>query len=568
MDDLSRQKHLAFRTQNDLKIKPNNYLKPTFTGFDGKEYPLVLRNYQVQMILQLALTKRFVVGDDCGLGKTLEVIAALTTLWSQNPNNKVIVLTTKSATEQWVSEFFKFTQGIQAYAYVGTPNKRLKIWETFTSSEGPTALVMGYRTAVRDYGQMQEFKGFTLILDEASNFKTPNSQIHKMTYHLALQADRVYGLTATLIKNHLMEAYGIFRVIVPDLFPSSALKYMHEYCIVEMLSIPRSPRKIPRIVGYRQEKIADFRKVIEPYYLGRAKHEVASELPSLTFTTREVDMYPHEWDKYVEALSGVLEVGNNSGETEEKEVTKLTAVVYCQEIVDHLGLIDCEGESSKLEALVEMLTEGDLEGEKVIIFSRFKCMVNIIMDELKKHKIKAVRVTGDEDTKQREEAKKAFQNPDDLTRVICITMAGGDAINLQTASAIVFYDSPWSAGDYLQILGRMVRIGSVNTKCLAMHLIAKGRKKTIDHRVLEVLNKKMDLVEAVLGKRVLEEGSLLTNGGNEIDEIFAGLRDDAKNSNPLLKGSKKPKSVTKATTPKVIIEEDTQDIDAILASLL
>ena len=91
----------------------------------------------------------------------------------------------------------------------------------------------------------------------------------------------------------------------------------------------------------------------------------------------------------------------------------------------------------------------------------------------------------------------------------------------------MFYDSPWSAGDYIQILGRMIRIGSKHDRCYAIHMVARN---TIDARVMGVLRKKMKLVEQVMGKRIKGEGmeDIEVSADNSIDDIFAALKVDAK----------------------------------------
>jgi SWI/SNF-related matrix-associated actin-dependent regulator 1 of chromatin subfamily A len=259
--------------------------------------------------------------------------------------------------------------------------------------------------------------------------------------------------------------------------------------------------------------------------LGRAKFEVASELPSLTTKVVEVGLSDIQKIKYKEALAGLLSVGTKSGNPEDKEVTKLTAVTYCQQIVNHPSLIDCEGESEKLDALLELLTEGDLVGEKVIVFSRFRKMIDIIMLALAKANIKAVRITGSENEDQREAAQKAFQDLNGETKVICITTAGSDAINLQAAKAMILYDTPWSAGEFLQLIGRMIRIGSIYDRCYAIHLVAK---RTIDAKIMQVQKKKMALIEAVLGKRIKGDGDATTviSVDNDISDLFNSLKED------------------------------------------
>jgi SNF2 family DNA or RNA helicase len=107
-------------------------------------------------------------------------------------------------------------------------------------------------------------------------------------------------------------------------------------------------------------------------------------------------------------------------------------------------------------------------------------------------------------------------------------MAAAEGVNLQLAKAVIFYDTPWSAGDYLQIVGRMIRIGSIHDKVFSYHICAP---KTIDERVMKTLKAKMGLIEAVLGKRLKEDGEsdqVFEVGQSELADIFDGLLQDAK----------------------------------------
>jgi len=513
------------RTRTDLQTRPTPLLKLKFIALDGSEREVKLRYYQVQGVMHLLAMKRFLLGDDTGLGKTLQSIAALCFLWERKPDLKVVILTTKSAVEQWASEFERFTTIPRPLVCRGNPAQRTKIREKFMATEGPAVMVMGYRSAVQDLTEIQEWGGFILITDEATAYKNQKTQCHQVIRHLSMRAERHWALTATMIKNELVEGWGIYNALVPGLFGNHN-SFLNEYCITRMVKLPKSNRQIPMIVGYRQRDIDAFREKIDPYFLGRAKFEVASELPPLSTKHVKVTLTKFQQEKYAEALSGLLAVGKGD-QAEEKEVTKLTAVTYCQQIVNHPELIGCDGDSDKLDTLLDLLTEGDLADQKVIVFSRFKKMVDIMLLALKKAGIKATRITGDEDEKARKANQDAFQDPKSEIRVICITTAASEAINLQAAKAIVFYDTPWSAGEYLQLLGRMIRIGSTHDRCYAIHLNAVD---TIDERVAKVLTKKMDLVERVLGKRIKGEDDANTIVGveNDISDLFSTLVEDAK----------------------------------------
>jgi SNF2 family DNA or RNA helicase len=324
-----------------------------------------------------------------------------------------------------------------------------------------------------------------------------------------------------------MEAWAIYKVTVPHLFGAKT-HFMREYCITRDQPIPGSRRRIQIVVGHRKRDIEAFREHIDPYFLGRPKHEVAQELPPLTTKVVNCELSKPQKNKYAEALQGLLEyIDPETGELTEREVTKLTAVTVCQQIVNHPCLVDCDGDSGKLDTLLDVL-ENELEGEKVIIFSRFRAMVDILEAEIEAKKIKTCRITGAESGDERLASQKAFQDPESETKVCLITMAAAEGVNLQLAKAVIFYDTPWSAGDYLQIIGRMIRIGSIHDKVYSYHICAP---KTIDERVMKTLKAKMNLIEAVLGKRLKEDGeddAVLEVGQSEIADLFDGLLDDAR----------------------------------------
>ena len=153
-------------------------------------------------------------------------------------------------------------------------------------------------------------------------------------------------------------------------------------------------------------------------------------------------------------------------------------------------------------------------------------MIDILGKHFKKRKIEYVRVTGDENDKQRKAAKARFQDPKSKVRVCCITMAGAEAINLQAGKAVIFYDTPFSGGDFLQILGRIHRIGSEHDKIYAIHLVMRD---SVDGRVMQALRRKIKIINATLGKRYLDSNDtpVQVSTQNDISQIFQALQQDA-----------------------------------------
>jgi SNF2 family DNA or RNA helicase len=333
-----------------------------------------------------------------------------------------------------------------------------------------------------------------------------------------------------------MEGYGIYKVIRPDTFGTKS-SFLNVYCITELQRV-KGGGKVPIVVGYHN--LDHFRQVIDPFFYGRAKQDVSTELPALT--TREVicELSKVEDRKYKEALEGVLELGD--GEVRDFTDTKqLTSLIYLQEVCNSLALLkfddggfgpSFEGRSAKEAALVDLLTE-EFDGEKVIIYTRFASHIPRIQTILAKEGIKSVAISGSMGDKDRKKSQDAFQDLKGKVKVIIITDAGSEAINLQAASAMILFDSPWSWGRYVQLLGRMIRIGSPHQNVLAIHLITRrpglsGKKaETIDSKVVQKLRKKKGLIDQVIGEAAI--GALkFDRSEGDIKDLLHSLRETVK----------------------------------------
>jgi SNF2 family DNA or RNA helicase len=529
------------RVDPDPKLAPCPYLRSDFVNLAGEKEVLRLRNYQKQGIHHLLRMNRLVLGDATGLGKTLETIVALAVMWQANPAYRVIVVTPKSAVRQWAGEVARFTTGIDTIVVQGGLAERKKAYEDFfnSPSERRVILLLNYHILVRDWkeGRVQPLKPdgqpdpkqpvkpglldaytravpvLTAVLDEATAFKSMRTKTWETIRELSDRCTRVYGLTATLLKNRLEEGYSIFQAILPGLFGTKT-SFLDTYCVTKLQPTSRG-MKIPIIVGYKNLDL--FRDRIDPFFLGRQKHVVEAELPVLTSITRECQLSAAEEAKYLEALNGILELGDGTIKDYEQHKA-FVSLIFCQQVVDSLSLLKFnDGDvvdshkvdtlSAKEAELVDLVTGDDLNNEKVIVYTRFESHVERLQKLLAAADVKSVRITGKESDAERQKAQKAFQNLDSPTKVVFITDAGSEAINLQAAKALIFFNSPWSWGAYLQILGRMIRIGSPHKGVLVYHLVASRQGYgddddggTIDEHVLRLLRSKKNLIDKVLGE--------------------------------------------------------------------
>lgn len=558
------------RVSKTLELKPTPLLRDTIVGLDGQAQPFKMRYYQSQGVLHMMMLPRMVLGDDCGLGKTLETIATFCYLWGREAKYRMIVVAPKSALRQWAAEIRRFTTDISTYVTTDeSPQKgespveaRKRVYEAWAQAPADqhAVLILNYATLVRDWNHggfqpprvngklskepvkpglldaLTQREHLVVVFDEATAFKSISTKTSEIARFLAARATRCYGLTATLLKNNLLEGFSIFKVIKPTVFDTKT-RFLDEYCHVTHQQVGR--QRVPLVTGYKN--LEKFRDTIDPFFLGRKKHQVATELPALTTRKITFRLNGPEDAKYTEALNGVLELGD--GELREFEENKaLVSLGYCQQVVNSLSLLQFkEGDiidefsaieskthkvgtlGSKEQAFVDLVS-GELDGQKVIVYTRYASLVDRLQTILKQDGIQSVRITGKENDKARKAAQDAFQDLQSKTQVCFITAAGSEAINLQAAIAIVFFDAPWSWGDFVQTLGRMIRIGSPHQAVLAFHLVAerggnRDDRKTIDHHVLQLLSKKKAMIDQVLGDAVV--GALkFDKSGSPVRELL------------------------------------------------
>ena len=518
------------RLRKDLKMLPCPYMKPETS----------LRYYQTVGSLNMLMSNRMLLGDSPGTGKTIQTISTQAVLKQKDPTMKFLVATIKSSKRQWGKEFAKFSQGMtyhvlqDDYKPIGGKAKLtgFKAREAqYKDFKDVDVLITGYHPIKEDYKLLVECRGpnFMVVFDECQEFKNEKTKAYLGACHLSERAVRVVGLSATPIKNRLLEFYHILAVLVPGVFPGIT-RFKQIFCKEQLVAIPAKggKRYVKQVVGYKNLDM--FRASIEPYFLARATQDVSDELPKLIARRVEVELSDVQRKLYAEALSGVIyqkrvkqklydymevlkaagtpptlaqretlialkEKYDESMMDDAMAKNKGAALTFCQQIANGPGWIGEEGSSPKEDEFRRLVAD-ELASEKIIVFTRFESGIERLSNILKEEGIKFARVSGKENGKQREDAMMAFQDMEGDTRVIFITNAGSAAINLQAASVEIFYDTPWSFGDLCQTIGRAQRIGSVHANVLVIHLVTEG---TIDAHVLDVLGEKKWLTDQIMG---------------------------------------------------------------------
>lgn len=526
-----------------------------------------------------------VLGDSAGLGKTLQSISGYAFHLQKDPSLKLLIITPKSAAYQWKEEFEKFSKDIsvhiltnkygkikdkkEEYGYVEDLKKNRIKHKTLRGFDARKAqydtvkddvFISTYYTVQEDYEFLiqNRLPNYMVVYDECQAFKGEKTKTFFGANEIAQKASKVYGLSATIIKNRLEEAYNIYRVIVPGLFGSKQ-KFYNNFTIRKKMKIWRKGRNryFNKIVGY--QNLSKFQETIDPYFLIRRTREVASELPRLISKKIKIQMTDAQVRFYKEALSGDLYkkiirdkyfrikeyIDSNpnakDSDYEKYEIlqqkydesltsdgmrkNKIAALAYCQLVANGPAWINEEGKSSKVEEF-HRLFDQELSTEKVIVFTRFKSGIKHLEKVLDKLELKHARITGDETDEQRTKARQSFQDPKSNVSVIFITYAGSAALNLQSANVIVFYDTPWSYGDLYQTIGRAQRIGSLYEHIYLIHLVCE---KTIDEHVIQILESKKSLINDIMGDIAegaidfKEDRKMFKEEEGEVDALYSSV---------------------------------------------
>lgn len=498
-------------TAEKLNLKPNGILDLN----TGKSPYL----YQRRAGLLMLLRSRMVLGDDVGLGKTLETILMMSYVKAARPETKFLIFTEKNALLQWLEELALWAPSLKVRILTADTHPDIKSRITAMRTHGMDVIITSYSMLNKYHSYLKEGMQprWVFIADEPDIFKNTQTVAHTNGFDLVNGpggACRAYGLTATIIGNRLSEAFGILRVVAPGTF-SSELEFEKNFCII------RRRKGHRKIVGYKN--LDQFRSKISPVFFGRLQDdpEVEQDLPDVITKDVPIQLSVKQSWKVVEAMDRILEMANG----EVQQLAPLPAMTMAQILTDDPRVKDFDIKGSKTEALVETL-QGSLKGERVVVYSKFRSVIDKIEEDLEKVKIPCVRITGKEKTSQRDEAKRRFMSDgEDHIPVLLMTKAGQRAMNLQKGGHLFFFDLPWAYDLYRQTIGRLKRTGSSHKKIGVYRYLAVlhpevakqvGTEKTIDHHTLSILMKKFELWKALTDDAKEIEGV----NGNDVQEIF------------------------------------------------
>lgn len=420
-----------------------------------------------------------ILADDMGLGKTLQTLTLIQKAKDVDGHHPSLVVCPTSVVFNWEAEIDKFVPDLKCLNLTGSSRKDL-----FNRIEKSDIVITSYALIRRDIAELKKHNFRFIILDESQNIKNYES----LTAQCAkkLNSNHRIALSGTPIENRLSELWSVFDYLMPGfLYDLDEFNYRY--------SVPIQDR------GDRSVE-SRLKKQIFPFILRRMKRDVAKDLPDKVENIAYCKMTPAQKDLYLDVLDSTREEIYNQVASQGFEKSRMSifaALLRLRQICNYPGIYDKEGklgeiESGKFEHLKEMLEEIISEGHRILLFSQFVQMLDVIKDWFDKTGVKYEYLTGE--TKNRQERVERFNSDESIPVFLISLKAGGTGLNLTGADYVIHYDPWWNPAVEDQATDRAHRIGQTK-KVFVYRMITKG---SIEEKIMKLKERKRDLVDSII----------------------------------------------------------------------
>lgn len=458
------------RRQYELKVQSGEW--------PAQETKVPLFPYQREGMLHLAFTERALLADEMGLGKTIQAIAACSLLHRLGKAEHILVVTPASLKTEWEEQIGRFTD-LPYQLVFGSMGRRLMAY-----SSAPFFTIVNYEQMVRDSLAVNaRLRPDVVVLDEAQrikNWDTKTAQAIKR-----LKSRYAFILTGTPIENRIDELHSLMSFIDPAAL-GPLFRFNRNFYELNEHGHP---------IGCRNLDVLHAR--IRPYLLRRRKADVETELPARTQQNNLVRMSPAQQDAYQPHAAQVTRLMNIAARRplSQQEQEKLQReLAMMRMICDSIYILDpTDRTCPKLAELEKILDDCRQNGAKVIVFSEWERMLDLVRDLCQKNGIGYAWHTGSVPQKRRRVEINTFKN-DPYCRVFLSTDSGATGLNLQNASVVINCDLPWNPARLEQRIARAWRKNQ-NKPVTVINLISED---TIEHRMLATLAAKQTVAESVL----------------------------------------------------------------------
>jgi len=443
-----------------------------------------LRDYQKTGFAWLQFLSQYNLGgilaDDMGLGKTLQVLAHI--LQEKNSGNlkfPCLIVVPTSLLSNWQSEIRKFTPSLSSLVLTGT--SRHKIYPNIDQVD---IVIISYGVMIRDVKILSEINFHMHILDEAQAIKNAKTRAAKVAS--TIKANQRLCLSGTPIENHLGELWSLFNFLMPG-FLGSQKQFEHIY-------------QIPIEKEQNQDRQADLSKRVSPFMLRRTKSEVAKELPEKTEIVQIIELNEAQANLYETVrltMSDEIKQAMQKTQGNTNKIIIGNALLRLRQICCHPALLKLDSiteahDSAKLNWLTTVLPNMIEEGRKILLFSSFTSMLDIIQEHLKTLGIDSIMLTGKTPATKRGALIDRFQAGESPVFLISLK-AGGAGINLTTADTVIHFDPWWNPAAESQASDRAHRIGQ-DKNVFVYKLITKG---TVEQKIQKLQKHKSAIAQGI-----------------------------------------------------------------------
>lgn len=432
--------------------------------------------YQLDGIAFAVGAGRSVLADEMGLGKTIQGVGVAELLARQTGIERVLVICPASLKSQWRIEIQRFCErSVQLVA--GPAAEREQQYRG-----GAFFTVCNYEQVLRDYLSIERTKWDLIILDEAQRIKNWEAKTSRIIK--GLRSPFALVLTGTPLENRLDDLYSVVEFI-DDRRLGPAYRFFHQHRVADEKG---------RVRGYKN--LDALREQLKPVLLRRTRVSVQLEVPSRSTEIVRIPPTDEQLELHVANMRVVSSIIRKSYISEMDLLRLRRALMAARMSADSTFLVDKQppGYSTKLARLAELLESLLAEADrKILIFSEWTTMLNLIEPLLKALQVQYVRLDGSVPQKARQQLVATFQK-DPECRVFLTSNAGSTGLNLQAANTVINVDLPWNPALLEQRIGRAHRMGQ-KRKVQVYLMITEG---TIEENLLVTLAAKHELAAAVL----------------------------------------------------------------------
>ena len=425
-----------------------------------------------------------ILADDMGLGKTVQILSVILSYIEESNDSKTsIVVSPSSLTLNWLNEAKKFAPNLKVQVIRGTSAERKRLIENIDKYD---LIITSYDLLKRDIQYYKEYSFRYAIADEAQYLKNSTTQNAKAIKQIKSMSR--FALTGTPIENSLAELWSIFDFIMPGyLFNYKDFKTKYETPIVK---------------DEDEKSLKKLKMLIEPFILRRTKKEVLTELPEKTVTVLNNEMDEEQEKLYLTYLAQAKEeladeIENNG--FEKSQIKILALLTRLRQICCHpkLFIENYKGHSSKLDQCMEIVEDATEAGHKILIFSTYTSMFDLLEKELGARNINYFKLTGSTKVDERIKMVDEFNETNNAKVFLISLKAGGTGLNLTGADMVIHYDPWWNLSAENQATDRAYRIGQKNN----VQVYKLITKNSIEEKIYELQKRKSELAQNMLSTK-------------------------------------------------------------------